>query len=61
MPQSIHPTPDTVAPKPNGNVRRGSGISRLSAAYFLASLLLIYVTAPVFEGFRSGESFRRCS
>jgi hypothetical protein len=55
MPQSIHPTPDTVASKPDGNVRRGSGISRHSAAYFLASLLLIYVTAPVFEGFRSGE------
>jgi len=47
--------PEETAPKLDGNVRRSSGISRHSAAYFLAALLLIFVTAPFIEHLRGGE------
>jgi len=47
--------PEEAAPRPHWNVRPRSGISRHSAAHFLAALLLIFVTAPFLEDLRSGE------
>jgi len=47
--------PQEATPKPDGSIEPGSGISRNAGAYFLAALLLIFVTAPFTEDLRGGE------
>ena len=47
--------PEEAAPDPDGNVRPRLEITRYSAAYFLAALLLIFVTAPFIERLHGGE------
>lgn len=55
MVQDTQQKPQEAATKPEGKVRPGSGISRHTAACFLAALVLIFVTAPFFEDLRDGE------
>lgn len=47
--------PQETTPKPDGSAEPCSGISRHAGAYFLASLILIFVAAPFLEELRGGE------
>jgi hypothetical protein len=51
----MQPQPQEATPKPDGSFASDSGISRHAGAYFLAALLLIFVTAPFIEDVRGGE------
>lgn len=55
MEKNTSPNPDEAGQNSDGHLGASRGISRHAGTYFLAALLLIFVTAPFTEDLRGGE------